>query len=51
MVNGSANDVGIYLDSGSDDNNGSGNIFHNCGSNIVDSGSGNTINKIGGGTF
>ncbi len=44
-------DIGVYLDSNSNNNGGTGNTFMNCGTFISDNGSGNTVNKTGGGTF
>lgn len=38
-----ANDIGIYLSSGADNNQGSDNITYNCGTGISDAGTGNSV--------
>lgn len=44
LVNGNARDVGISLGETSQRNKGSGNAFSNCGTNISDNGTENTVN-------
>jgi len=46
-----AGTIGIKVIASCNDNRGSNNLFYNCGTNISDSGTGNLINKSGGGTF
>ncbi len=51
LKNATAWNIGIALPNGSDNNKGQGNLFYRCGKNITDLGTGNLINKSGGGTF
>lgn len=51
MVNSNAKDFGIYLPAGCDNNKGQDNKLYRCGVQISDAGTGNLINKSGGGTF
>lgn len=43
LVNNDAKEIGVYLSSGSNNNQGSDNITYNCGTSISDAGTGNAV--------
>ena len=43
LVNNAAQDIGIYLDANSDNNQGGDNITYNVGTSISDNGAGNAV--------